>query len=200
MDIFAIVISFCLGIGLAASAGFRIFLPLFIASIAVHFGADMFNLSETFAWVGSPLAMITLGIATFVEILAYYIPWIDNILDTIAVPLAGIAGTLLMALSLGDVNSEVIQWGLAIIAGGGTAAAVKGSSAGTRLASTATTGGAGNFIVSTTETAASGILGITSVFLPILGFILVLLVFYFIYKGYKYMKNVKNRTFNKQQL
>lgn len=200
MDIFAIVISFCLGIGLAASAGFRIFLPLFIASIAVHFGADMFNLSETFAWVGSPLAMITLGIATFVEILAYYIPWIDNILDTIAVPLAGIAGTLLMALSLGDVNSEVIQWGLAIIAGGGTAAAVKGSSAGTRLASTATTGGAGNFIVSTTETAASGILGITSVFLPILGFILVLLVFYFIYKGYKYMKTVKNRTFNKQQL
>ena len=198
MDVFAVIISFCLGIGLAASAGFRIFLPLFVTSIAVHFGADIFNLSESFAWVGSPLAMITLGIATFVEILAYYIPWIDNILDTIAVPLAGIAGTLLMALSLGDVNSEVIQWGLAIIAGGGTAAAVKGSSAGTRLASTATTGGAGNFVVSTTETAASGILGITSLFLPVIAFILVLVVFYFIYRGFKYMKTVRNRTFNRQ--
>lgn len=189
MEMFSIIISFCLGIGLAASAGFRVFLPLFVTSVAVHFGADMFNLSDTFTWVGSPLAMVTLGIATFVEILAYYIPWVDNLLDTIAVPLAGIAGTLLMALSLGDVNSEVIQWGLAIIAGGGTAAAVKGSSAGTRMASTATTGGAGNFLVSTTETAASGILSLTSIFIPLIAFVLVLIVFYFIYKGWKFIKS-----------
>ena len=186
----SLIISFCLGIGLSASAGFRVFLPLFILSIAAKFGLD---LSESWAWVGSWTAIITLGVATFVEILAYYIPWVDNILDSIAVPLAGVAGTLLMGLSLAGIDSEVFQWGLAIIAGGGTAAAIKGSTASGRLMSTATTGGAGNFLVSTTETAASSVLGIVSVFLPVLGFILVLVVFYYIYKAYKFFKKKKSK-------
>ena len=177
---------------MAASAGFRVFLPLFILSLAAKFG---FDLNTEWAWVGSWTAILTLGFASLVEIIGYYIPWVDNMLDTIAVPLAGVAGTLLMALSLGNVDSEVIQWGLAIIAGGGTAAAVKGSSAGTRMASTATTGGAGNFLVSTTETAASGILGITSIIWAPLAFVMVLVVFYFIYRGYSYFRTVRNRNF-----
>ncbi|MGI9527862.1 MAG: DUF4126 domain-containing protein [Weeksellaceae bacterium] len=188
MDTISIIMAFFLGIGLSASAGFRVFLPLFILSLAAKFG---FDLSDEWAWVGSWTAIITLGVATLIEIIAYYIPWVDNILDTIAIPLAGIAGTMLMALSLGNMDSEVIQWGLAIIAGGGTAATVKGSSAGTRMASTATTGGAGNFLVSTTETAAAGILTATSLIWAPLAFILVLVVFYYIYKGYKYLRNVK---------
>lgn len=141
----AIFISFCLGIGLSASAGFRVFLPLFVLSLAARFG---FDLNAEWDWVGSWTAIITLGVATFFEIVAYYIPWVDNILDSIAIPLAGVAGTLLMALSLGDVDSEVLQWGLAIIAGGGTATSIKGATASGRLASTATTGGLGNFTVS----------------------------------------------------
>lgn len=190
-----IIIAFFLGIGLAASAGFRVFLPLFVLSLAARFG---FDLNAEWAWVGSWTAIITLGVATFVEIIAYYIPWIDNLLDTIAVPLAGVAGTMLMALSLGNVDSEVIQWGLAIIAGGGTAAAVKGSAASTRLASTATTGGAGNFVVSSTETAAAGVLSITAILFPILGFILVLVVFYYTYKGWKYFKGQKGNLFKRE--
>lgn len=193
MDL-SIILSFFLGIGLAASAGFRVFLPLFALSLAARFG---FDLNENWAWVGSNVALITLGVATLFEILAYYIPWVDNILDTIAVPLAGIAGTLLMALSMGDVNSEILQWGLAIIAGGGTAAAIKGTAASGRLASTATTAGTGNFLISTTETAAAGVLSLTSIFLPIIGFILVLLILYFIYKGWKLIKNKSSKNFMK---
>ncbi|MXV37846.1 DUF4126 family protein [Flavobacteriaceae bacterium Ap0902] len=188
MDTISIIMAFFLGIGLSASAGFRVFLPLFALSLAARFG---FDLSEEWAWVGSWTAIITLGAATFFEIIAYYIPWVDNALDTLAVPMAGIAGTLLMALSLGDMDSQVIQWGLAIIAGGGTAATIKGSSAGTRAASTATTGGAGNFIVSSTETAAAGLLSATSLIWAPLAFILVLVVFYYIYKGWRYIRNVK---------
>ena len=186
----SLIVSFCLGIGLSASAGFRVFLPLFIFSLAAKFGLD---LGEGWVWIGSWTAIITLGVATFVEILAYYIPWVDNALDSIAVPLAGLAGTLLMGLSLTGIDSEMLQWGLAIIAGGGTAAAIKGSAASGRLISSTTTGGVGNFVVSTTETVASSILGIVSIFLPVLAFILVLIVFYYLYKAYRYLKDKKDK-------
>lgn len=181
----SIAISLCLGIGLAASTGFRVFLPLFVLSIAARFGLD---LSEQWAWVGSWTAIITLGIATIVEIMAYYIPWVDNLLDSIAVPLAGIAGTLMVGLALTGIDSEVVQWGLAIIAGGGTAATIKGTVAGTRAASTATTGGAGNFLVSTTETATASVLSIVSIALPVIGLILVIVIFYFIYRGFRFFR------------
>lgn len=182
----SLIISFCLGIGLASAAGFRVFLPLFALSLAAHFGID---LNEQWAWVGSWTAIITLGVATLFEILAYYIPWVDNALDSIAVPLAGIAGTLMMGLSMSGMDSEVFQWGLAIIAGGGTAAAIKGSAAATRLTSTATTGGAGNFVVSTAETAAASVLSIVSIVLPVLALVLVLVLSYYLYRGYRLMKN-----------
>lgn len=190
METTTIIISFFVGIGLAASAGFRVFLPLLVLSLAAKFG---FDLNQDWAWIGSWTAIITLGIATFVEIIGYYIPWVDNMLDSIAVPMAGIAGTMLMAFSLGNMDSEFLQWGMAIIAGGGTATAVKGSAAGTRLASTTTTGGAGNFLVSTTETFASGVLSLLALIAPIIAFILVLVVFYFIYKGWNYIKGKKRR-------
>lgn len=191
METTTIIISFFVGIGLAASAGFRVFVPLLALSLAAKFG---FDLNEEWAWVGSWTAIITLSVATFIEIIGYYIPWVDNMLDSIALPMAGIAGTLLMGFSLGNIDSEFIQWGLAIVAGGGTATAVKGSAAGTRLASTATTGGAGNFVVSSTETFAAGILSILAVVAPIIAFILVLVVFYFIYKGWHYIKGKNKRS------
>src|SRR5690606_26782064 len=142
------IIGLFLGIGLAASAGFRVFLPLFALSLAVHFNiGDYLGLgtfSEGFQWVGSTAALIILGVATLVEVFSYYIPFVDNLLDTIAVPLAGIAGTVLVASQPAD-TPEVITWSLAIIAGGGTAAAISGSTAATRAVSSTTTAGTGNF-------------------------------------------------------
>ena len=80
------ILSILLGIGLAASVGFRVFLPLFALSLASFF--DVIPLNENWNWIGDSTALIILGIATFVEILAYLIPWIDNMLDVIALPLA----------------------------------------------------------------------------------------------------------------
>lgn len=134
------IMSFCLGIGLAASAGFRVFIPLFALSIAAYFGNSFLTLNENWQWIGSAPAMITLGAATLIEILAYYIPFIDNFLDTISVPLAAVSGTLLMAATLTDMN-QVAVWSLAVIAGGGVATAVSGTTAATRSVSTGTTGG-----------------------------------------------------------
>lgn len=186
MDFFDLstLMSFFLGIGLAASAGFRIFLPLFALSLGAHFGGDLLNLNESWEWVGSWPAMITLGIATIVEIIAYYIPIVDNLLDTIAVPLAAIAGTVLMGSTLLDMG-EVATWALAIIAGGGTAAAVSGTTAATRAVSTGTTGGTGNFIVNTGETAAASVLSATSFIWAPLAFVLVLITLYMVFRIWK---------------
>ncbi|WP_299126118.1 DUF4126 domain-containing protein [uncultured Winogradskyella sp.] len=176
------IISVFLGVGLAASVGFRVFLPLFALSLATYFGK--WDLNESWLWIGSSTAVITLGIATLVEIVAYYIPVVDNALDTIAIPLATIAGTAVMVSTVADL-SPVITWALAIIAGGGTAAAVKSSTSATRLGSTVSTAGFANPLVSTIETATSIVMSIVSIFLPIVAIILVAFIFYMIYKLYK---------------
>lgn len=182
------ILSIFLGIGLAASVGFRVFVPLFALSLASHFG--IWELNESWQWVGSLAAVITLGVATIVEIFAYYIPFIDNLLDSIAIPLAAIAGTAVMVSTVADLN-PVITWSLAIIAGGGTATAIAGSSAATRLTSTGTTGGLGNPVVSTLETGTAITLSAFSIFLPILAFVLVLLVLIIVFRFYKKIKSAK---------
>ncbi len=88
------IISICLGIGLAASVGFRVFVPLFALSLASYF--DVWHLHDSWRWLGSNTALIVLGVATFIEIFAYFIPYVDNLFASIAVPLAAVAGTIIM--------------------------------------------------------------------------------------------------------
>ena len=182
------IISIFLGIGLAASVGFRVFVPLLALSLASYF--DILELNESWQWIGSTTALIALGIATIVEIFTYYIPYVDNLLDTIAVPLAAIAGTAVMLSTVADL-SPLVTWSLAIMAGGGTAAAIAGSSSTTRLASTATTGGLVNPIVSTIETGTSIVMSVVSIFIPILAIILVFIVLFLIFKAFKKFKPTK---------
>lgn len=185
---FETILSICLGVGLSASVGFRVFLPLFALSLASYF--DVWQLNESWEWIGSTAALITLGAATVVEIFAYFIPYIDNLLDSVAVPLAALAGTAIMLSTVADL-SPVITWSLAIIAGGGTAAAVAGTSTTTRLASTISTGGIANPLVSTIETGTSVVMSIVSIFLPILAGILVIALLFIIFKLYKKFKPSK---------
>lgn len=179
------IISICLGIGLSASVGFRVFLPLFVLSLASYF--EVWELNASWLWIGSLMAVITFGVATLIEILAYYIPFVDNLLDTIAIPLATIAGTAVMVSTVADLN-PVISWALAIIAGGGTAAAIKSTATASRATSTVSTAGFGNPLISTVETGASLIISIFSIFLPIFAFVLVVLILIVIFKLYKKFK------------
>jgi hypothetical protein len=182
------IISICLGIGLAASVGFRVFLPLFALSLASYF--DIWQLNESWQWLGSVTALITLGVATVVEIVAYFIPYVDNLLDSVSVPLAAFAGTVVMLSTVSDL-SPVVTWSLAIIAGGGTAATISGTSTTIRLASTASTGGLANPLVSTLETGTAIIMAVISIFLPLLAVILVIILLFIIYKVYKKFTSTK---------
>ncbi|WP_335966917.1 DUF4126 domain-containing protein [Galbibacter sp. PAP.153] len=183
------IISIFLGIGLAASVGFRVFLPLFVLSLVGHF--DIINLSEHWEWIGSVPALIALAVAMVLEIFAYYIPFIDNLLDTIAVPLAAIAGTAVMVSTMAEL-SPVVTWALAIIAGGGTASIVKGASAGTRVTSSVATAGLGNPVVSTVETGGSIALSLVAIFLPIIAIVLVIIILMFIFWFYKKLGGKSN--------
>lgn len=184
------IISIFLGVGLAASAGFRVFLPLFALSLANYFG--FWELNESWSWIGSLAAVLTLGIATIIEIFAYFIPWVDNVLDGIAIPLAGIAGTAVMVSTVADLD-PVITWSLAIIAGGGTAAAIKGANAAGRMTSTATTGGVANPVVSTVETGTATVVAAATLFKPIIGAILVIIILAIIFRIYRKLRpRIKN--------
>lgn len=189
MDYIELAISICLGIGLAAAVGFRIFLPLLVLSLASYY--EIIPLNESWQWAGSLAAILTLGIATLIEIFGYYIPWFDNLLDTIAIPLATVAGTAVMVATISDLN-PVFTWALAIIAGGGTAAIIKGNASAIRLTSTATTGGIGNPIVATVETGTSTVMSLLSVFIAPLAFVITILFFFGIYKFYKKLKKNKS--------
>lgn len=169
-----IILSLCIGIGLSAACGFRVFVPLFIMSIASLTG--WFEPMQGFEWLAMPSVCIGLAVATLCEVGAYYIPWVDNALDTIATPAAMVAGTLTtMAVSTGEM-SQFAGWAAAIIVGGGTATAVQMSTMAARGVSTATTGGLGNFVVATGELISAVVLSIMAMVVPVFVAIAVLIM------------------------
>ena len=173
------LLSALIGIGLAAACGFRVFVPLLVLSLAARSGE--MSLAHGFAWIGSKPALIAFAVATGVEIAGYYIPWVDHLLDTIATPTAVVAGILVTASSLGH-TSPFLQWSLALLAGGGTAAVFQGLTAAARGISTVTTGGLGNPVVSTVEAWGSALLSVLSITVPVLT---VLALVFFLYLGVK---------------
>lgn len=154
-----------MGLGLSAACGFRIFVPLTLMSVMANIG--WVSLPAEMLWAGSPVALLMLLSATSVEVAAYYIPWLDNALDTLATPLAMAAGTL-VTLGFAPEMSPLAQWSLALIAGGGLAGLTQGATVATRAVSSATTGGLGNPIVSTIEGFFALLLSLLALFTPVL--------------------------------
>jgi hypothetical protein len=165
--------SIILGICLSAACGFRVFVPLLVMSIAGVSG--QLTLAESMSWLASWPALIALGSATVVEILAYYVPWADNALDAIATPAAMIAGTIATGAVLTDM-SPVLQWVLAVIAGAGTAGAVQAGTVMARGASSVTTAGVGNPVVATAENALSAGTSVLALIVPVLALLLLVAV------------------------
>lgn len=192
------VLSAFIGIGLAAAAtGFRVFLPMFVVSLSSYL--NWIPMNENFEWLSGLPTLITTGIATIAEILTYYIPLVDHLLDTISIPMATVAGSILFASQFADLGTFP-QWALALIAGGGTAATISSGFAGIRAASTATTGGLGNPVVGTTETAGAGIMTVLAIAVPILAavcaIILVVLVIVYGGKALRKLRSKKNTVHN----
>lgn len=173
------LLSLLIGIGLSAGCGFRVFVPLLVMSIANH--AGHLTLSPGFQWIGSDAALIAFSVATILEVAAYYIPWLDHLLDTIATPAAIVAGTIVTAAMVGPM-SPLLKWSLAVIAGGGAAAFVQGTTVFVRGTSGVTTAGLANPVVSTAELGGSLFTSLLSIFVPVLAIVLIGIVLFFFWK------------------
>lgn len=170
-----IVVSVFLGVGLAAACGFRVFVPLLATSLAGQ--ADLLTLHHSFEWIESRPALALFAVATVLEIAGYYIPWVDNLLDVVAGPAAVVAGVVVSASVISGMN-PVLQWGLAVIAGGGASGVVQLSTTAVRALSTATTGGFANFTVSTTEVFGAVTLSVVAVLAPVVAAGMVVVVMF----------------------
>ncbi|MDU6055434.1 MAG: DUF4126 domain-containing protein [Acinetobacter junii] len=168
------ILGLCIGVGLSAACGFRVFVPLLVMSIATLLG--WYEPAKGFEWLAIPSVCAALGFATISEIAAYYVPWIDNLLDTIATPAAVVDGTLSTMAVSNEEMSQFATWAAAIIIGGGTAGAVQMSTVAARGVSTATTGGLGNFVVATGELIGSIVLSILAFVMPVVITVLVIIL------------------------
>jgi hypothetical protein len=167
------LVGVALGIGLAAAAGFRMFLPLFVAAVAARWGG--LPLAEGFDWLASSGAIAALGTATLLEMVAYFFPGVDHALDVVAVPASLIAGTIVSASAMVNIPPAVL-WPVAIIAGGGVAGLVKGTAALVRAKTGLATLGLSNPLVSLVETAGATVLALLAVLLPIVSLLAIILL------------------------
>jgi Domain of unknown function (DUF4126) len=189
-----LITTVAIGIGLAASAGFRVFVPMLVAAIAAK--AGVMPLNESFQWLASWTSVAILGTATMVEIMAYYIPLVDNLLDTVATPLAVVAGTLLLTSVL-PIDSELMKWITGAAVGGGSAAVVQAGSALTRLTSTKLTAGLGNPVVATVENVAATGTSILSLVIPF--FVIALFILLIIFVLTRIRRKLSRDRIRKQQ-
>jgi hypothetical protein len=168
-----LLLSLCIGVGLSAACGFRVFVPLLIMSIAAKTGH--LTLAPAFQWIGSDVALWTFAIATILEIGAYYIPLLHHLLDVLATPVAITAGIIITASMVSGLD-PYLKWTLAVIAGGSAAGLVHGATAVTRGASTATTGGIANPIFATIELGSSFLISVLSVLAPVAAIIFLAMI------------------------
>lgn len=173
------ILAICIGLALSATVGFRVFTPLLITGIFVH--VDWLTLSEGFSWIGSTPAIVAFAAATLFEIAVNYIPAVGSFMKMISTPIAALAGILLTASFIGDMN-PFLEWSIAIIGGGGVATvshatitAVKGVSE-TALMSPA---------VAVAEDATATLVPILVLFVPILAILFLFGMAYVIFKLYR---------------
>ncbi len=186
--------SICLGIGLAAACGFRVFIPPLL--LGIFYRAEFITLGEKWEWVASDLAILLLIIATLLEISAYLIPWLDNLLDALATPTAIAAGTLITYISIDGNIDPSINVILSLISGIGITGSIQFSTVLIRGLSSVSSGGLGNFIVSTLEFIISILLIISSIFLPVLTIIIVIILIIFMKRIIDRLRKAKRQSNN----
>ena len=167
MDVLQVLIAASTGLGLAAASGFRVFLPPFLMAVWSRLGFLDLNIEGSeFEAFSSDVSILLLGVASLSEVLAYKIPWMDNMLDSLATPMAGIAGISVVAVSLEGADPSV-QWALAIIAGGGASLLIQSATVAGRGLSSMFTLGLANPFFSLIEDIASLLLIFIALLAPL---------------------------------
>ena len=157
------------GLGLAAAAGLRAFLPPLVLGLLARF--DLVTLRGDLDWLASTPALIIFATAVLGEVLADKVPLLDHALDILGMVVKPAAGALVLAAPLVDLGPLPTLL-LALAVGGTVAATVHATKSALRLASTGTTGGMGNPVLSLAEDG----LSLTGTVLAILAPLLLILL------------------------
>jgi len=176
------LLSLIVGIILSVTAGFRLFVPLLVLSAASL--AGWVELSDSFAWIGTYPALAALLVATIIETVAYFIPYVDNLLGAAATPISVLAGALITASVIIEMH-PMLTWTLAVVLGGGAALGGSAVSNLVHAGSTAATGGAGNPVISLFEGAAALVLAVLAALVPVLALILLGLLLFLAAKAFR---------------
>ncbi|MBS7345037.1 MAG: DUF4126 domain-containing protein [Caryophanon sp.] len=180
------ILAILIGVGLSISAGFRVFTPMLLASIAAKVG--WLPLAAGFEWLGSNVALTALALATLLEVISYYVPVFDNFMRGLATPLAAVAGTLMTVAVIGTENAEFLSWGLAFVTGGGAATLTSLTNTAIRGTSTVTTAGVGNPAVSIVEDLSAIVLPIISIAVPVMVVVLLVIIIWLFVKFFNRVK------------
>lgn len=161
------VLPVLLGLGLAAATGLKTFLPLLMLALAARLEWFGVSLNEKVGWLDSTAALVGLGVATVVEFVADKVPIVDHALSVIGTVARPAAGALAAYAVLGHANPALAAIA-ALIVGAPTALAFHTAQSGTRVASTATTAGLANPLVSFAEDALAFLTVLTAFLAPLL--------------------------------
>ena len=198
MDSFNFFSSFCLAIGLSAACGFRVFVPPLIYGI--FYKANFVELGDSWIWIGNDGIIILLLVASIIELLATFVPFIDNLLDIVATPASIIAGTILSFSSLSNLDPG-LQWLLSIICGLGVTSFFQVSTVSLRAFFSTFSGGLLNPFFSFIEDILTVLISISSILIPIIGLTIVIimsLLIYFLIKKIKSKNKIKGNKFFRQ--
>jgi hypothetical protein len=149
---------------------------MLVMSIAAYSGH--LHLGSGFAWLGTPAALLMLSVAALLEVVAYYIPGVDNLLDALATPAALVAGTVVAAAVMADLP-PIVKWTTAVIAGGGAAGLTQGITSLLRLKATTLTAGVGNHVLASGELGGALAISLLALAAPVFAVALVALFCWF---------------------
>lgn len=161
-----LVASLGLAVTLAASAGLRAWLPLLVTGGLAR--AGLVQVGEGFQLLSSTPVLVALGVATVIEVVGDKVPAVDHALDVVSTFTRPLAGVLVSASVMWQVSDPMVALGVGLLVGAPAAAVPHALKSGARLASTATTGGLANPVVSVVEDGVSVGMVILAIVVPIL--------------------------------
>jgi hypothetical protein len=186
VDTTSAVLAILLGLGLSASTGLNTFIPLLLLSGAARFNLAGIELGQKFDWLSSDTGLTVLIVAAVVEIVGDKVPALDHLLDSVGTFIRPAAATIATAAALTGVNVDpTIAAVVGFIVGTPTSLAFHSLKAGTRVASSATTFGCANPVLSLVEDVVSIAFSALAIFLPLVVPFVLLIAAVILWRAFK---------------
>lgn len=172
MDLASGIASVFAAVGLSGAAGLNAYLPLLLSAVLERL--DVVELGEPFGALSGNAGIAILSALLVADLVGDKIPGVDHVLHIAGTVVHPVAGALLFVGQTGiDTGMPAA---VAAVLGAATAETLHGGRAALRPASTATTAGIGNPLLSLGEDIASLLLTILAFALPVVALLLVLLL------------------------